>query len=246
MNDASITAAAPLLPVRQDVAPAPPRAALLPYEQPTEDISAADRPRWVYAVVAAYVLLVAGIVTFVVVGPAWGDADLLASASIGIGVMLACGAALVLVPVRTRGRRPIQRRSLWPALIASGFLGGLLVLGVAMALAEFTRLPDTVGIALAGAAVVWAGWALLFWFSTSDADASRLGNRLHRYLLAGSVLELIVAVPTHVIVRRRDECCAGIATGMAICIGVAVAVIAFGPSVVLLYYRRWRRVSGKS
>jgi hypothetical protein len=57
------------------------------------------------------------------------------------------------------------------------------------------------------------------------------------------VLELLIAVPTHIVVRRRDECCAGIATGVAICIGVAVMIVAFGPSVVLLYYRRWNQIT---
>jgi hypothetical protein len=72
-----------------------------------------------------------------------------------------------------------------------------------------------------------------------------VGSRLGRYLLAGSALELLVAVPAHVYVRRRTECCAGIATGTGICIGVAVMFLAFGPGVVMLYLKRVRQISNR-
>jgi hypothetical protein len=63
-------------------------------------------------------------------------------------------------------------------------------------------------------------------------------------------LELLVAVPCHVIVRRRNECSAPIATSFGITTGIAVMLLAFGPSVLLLYkkrlegYRRGGRASG--
>ena len=83
--------------------------------------------------------------------------------------------------------------------------------------------------------------------SRSAAEARNvIANKLHRWLLAGSVLELLVAVPTHVVVRRREECCAGMATGLGICVGIGVMIVGFGPSVALLYYRRWKQISRKS
>jgi hypothetical protein len=56
------------------------------------------------------------------------------------------------------------------------------------------------------------------------------------------VLELLVAVPMHVVVRRRNECCAGMQTGFAICVGAAMAIIALGPAVFVLYHRRWKNL----
>ena len=52
-------------------------------------------------------------------------------------------------------------------------------------------------------------------------------------------LEPVIAVPMHLVVRRRTQCCAGYSTGLAICIGVATAFIALGPGVFFLFYRRW-------
>jgi hypothetical protein len=80
----------------------------------------------------------------------------------------------------------------------------------------------------------------------ASTDPASIASRLHRWLLAGSVLELLVAVPTHIAVRQRRECCAGIATGLGICAGVAVMLLSFGPSIGFLYYRRWKQVAGRA
>jgi hypothetical protein len=96
-------------------------------------------------------------------------------------------------------------------------------------------------VVVAGTAV-WFMWTVIFWSLSYDAGPDAIAARLHRGLLAGSVLELLVAVSTHVVVRRRTDCCAGIGTGLGICAGVVVMLLAFGPSVGFLYYRRWKQV----
>ncbi|HKV63345.1 MAG TPA: hypothetical protein VJO16_15645 [Candidatus Acidoferrum sp.] len=82
----------------------------------------------------------------------------------------------------------------------------------------------------------WLLWAILFYFyfrNSSDAV-----TRLISWLLRGSVLELLIAVPCHVIVRRRQDCSAPLATSFGIATGIAIMLLSFGPSVLFLYKKR--------
>ena len=67
-------------------------------------------------------------------------------------------------------------------------------------------------------------------------------TRQCRYLLKGSILELLVAVPTHIVARARDYCCAGFWTFFGIAFGVSVMLFSFGPGVFFLFAARWKRL----
>ena len=67
-------------------------------------------------------------------------------------------------------------------------------------------------------------------------------KRATRWLLRGSILELLVAVPSHVIVRRRDDCCAPAGTFWGIATGISVMLLCFGPGVFFLFVERCRRL----
>jgi len=58
------------------------------------------------------------------------------------------------------------------------------------------------------------------------------------WLIKGSVLELLVAVPCHIIVRQREWCCGQYVSAYGIAAGIAVMLLAFGPSALLLYKRK--------
>jgi hypothetical protein len=71
----------------------------------------------------------------------------------------------------------------------------------------------------------WMVWGLIFYRATSDDDAASLTARATRWLLRGSILNLLVAVPTHVVVRHRDDCCAPAATFAGIVTGISVMLV---------------------
>jgi hypothetical protein len=62
------------------------------------------------------------------------------------------------------------------------------------------------------------------------------------WLLKGSILELLIAVPTHIVARCRDYCRAGFMTFIGITLGISVMLFSFGPAVFFLYVARWRRL----
>ena len=83
---------------------------------------------------------------------------------------------------------------------------------------------------------LWVLWGIVFYlyFRNSSASVSRLMS----WLLKGSILELLIVVPCHVIVRRRHDCSAPLATSFGIATGIAIMLLSFGPSVLFLYKKR--------
>jgi hypothetical protein len=212
------------------------------YESTSDGVPARRRPVWVYVVVGVYALLMLGLfglATWLPIDSADSESRVIAGT---IVVLLLCAASLIMVPVRAARRRPMTPRALWIPVVGSAVLAGGLVGGAGLAWSEYVQAASPWPTVIA-AGVVWAAWAVIFGLLGSRRGPQRVANTLHRWLLAGSVLELLVAVPTHVVVRRRDECCAGIATGLGICIGIGVMLAAFGPSVAVLYYRRWKQIT---
>jgi hypothetical protein len=228
---------------KQEMDPLP--LATLSYESP--DTDPVGRPKWVYAILICYALLILGIILFSVIPLAQQRDSMLLPVAITIAVLMVGQTSLIFIPVRVSSRRPFTRRSLWFPLIGSGLMAGILVLGAGLAIWEWLDSKSDAAVLLIGVSLLsWAAWSIIFWRMSATRDPASLASRLHRYLLAGSVLELLIAVPTHVIVRRRTECCAGIATGIGICAGVAIMLLSFGPSIGFLYYRRWKQVARKN
>ncbi len=83
---------------------------------------------------------------------------------------------------------------------------------------------------------IWAIWAVLF--ALYCRNTTDVLGRAVSWLLKGSVLELLIAVPCHVIVRRRHDCSAPVVTSFGIVTGIAVMLLSFGPSVLFLFKKR--------
>lgn len=155
---------------------------------------------------------------------------------------------LIRVPVRLKLGRTVTRRGLWLPIVATGFWMGCLMMGGVLSVLEW-RDPSVqweknrllwLGLPL----LTWFGWAVVFgrWSRTSGAQA--LVEAQNRWMLRGSILELLVAVPTHVVTRGRPDCCAGVVTFFGITMGLSVMLLAFGPAVFLLFHARWKRLGG--
>jgi hypothetical protein len=92
----------------------------------------------------------------------------------------------------------------------------------------------------------WAVWALVFFRRCAGDEPDALLKRATNWLLRGSILELIIAVPSHVIVRRRDDCCAPIGTFWGIATGISVMLLCFGPGVFFLFVERCKKLQPKA
>jgi hypothetical protein len=103
---------------------------------------------------------------------------------------------------------------------------------------EFTAM-SCVGFTLL---LCWLGWGFLFHRHARNGPADGLVGRLLAWVLRGSILEFLIAVPCHVVVRERNDCCAPAGTMMGLATGLALMLISFGPGVFFLFTARARRL----
>jgi hypothetical protein len=105
------------------------------------------------------------------------------------------------------------------------------------------RIPEALFISrmrlVAPLLVLWVSWGVIFYLYAKGTPIAM--TRLVGWLMKGSVLELLIAVSCHVIVRRRGDCSAPLLSGYGIATGVAIMLLSFGPSVLFLYKRRLKQ-----
>ncbi len=164
-----------------------------------------------------------------------------------LAVMGLAQVALLALPVRLASRRPMTRSPLVLTVLAAALMMGLLVCGAFCSLYEFAyrgedpwKLSGWTAPALG--VTVWCAWALIFFRLGRNAAPEDLVSRLCKYLFRGSILELLIAVPTHIVARYRDYCCAGFMTFIGLTLGMSVMLFSFGPGVFFLFAARWRRL----
>jgi hypothetical protein len=183
-------------------------------------------------------------------------------------VMLVSQIVFLVVPIDIANKRPITKRRLIFPVITSGLMIAGLVVGLVVSISEFfiennemtglylgslgskdSRVTwtmffkDPTCLRAVGVLIfAWLLWALIFYRWTKHIEPKNFIERQCRYLFAGSILELLVAVPAHVIARHKDYCCAGFSTYLGISLGLAVMLFSFGPGVFFLYTDRWKRL----
>lgn len=168
-----------------------------------------------------------------------------------LGVMTVSQCVLLALPVRLAKRRPVSRGPVWRTVLAGGLMAGGLAAGALFSLyelvyGEHAGDPDHFKrgcwSALVPGLLTWVLWAVVFARISRNVPPADLISRQCRRLFQGSVLELLIAVPTHIVARCRDYCCAGFLTFVGLTMGVSVMLFAFGPAVFVLFVERWKRL----
>jgi hypothetical protein len=141
------------------------------------------------------------------------------------------------------------------AAVAAGFMGMLLCTGLIATVMEvpdwwlrFTTdggidTPQRFGVVWVVMGVLWAGWSVVFAVYWRSLDRHTALSRVFRFLLAGTVLELLLSAPAHawVLSRRGEECYCQRGTWTGVAFGCTAALWLFGPGALLLWMREKRR-----
>jgi hypothetical protein len=182
-------------------------------------------------------------------------------------VLIAGQALLLLLPINIAERRLPARRPLkTPVIITAFFLANLCFAGLLSILCLYfqedginffgyflpfkphqispSNFSTEFGAVITGLAF-WIVWAVIFRSFAKSDDPDSLLKRSLRWLLRGSILELLVAVPSHIIVRRRGDCCAPLGTFWGIVTGISIMLLCFGPGVFFLFVERFKRLQPK-
>jgi hypothetical protein len=185
-----------------------------------------------------------------------------------LAVLFAGQALLLLLPIHIAERRLPARRPLKiPIIVTAFFLANLCFAGLLTILCLYFQedgidffgyflplKPNRVspayfsmefGAVVTGLAF-WIIWTVIFRSFARTDEPDSLLQRSTRWLLRGSILELLVAVPSHIIVRRRGDCCAPLGTFWGITTGLSVMLLCFGPGVFFLFVERFKRLQPKS
>jgi len=87
--------------------------------------------------------------------------------------------------------------------------------------------------------ILWCLWSVIFWLYWRRGDYYTWAGRVIRGLIAGSVLELFVAVPIYA--TRQDDCYCARGSYAGLIFGTTILLWAFGPGVFLLFVKEKHR-----
>lgn len=197
--------------------------------------------RWVF--VGLYACLAIVPIAFAV-----GEGEVVGSLLVMFAIMIAAQAMFIFGAGTIQLCRPIRKRRLLIPVVVASLMFTLLAAGLCFSLSELfyvekhvnedVFLFGFVGILLAS----WIGWGTMIYSYAKNWQRFRVLSRVSSMLFAGSLLELLATVPSHVIVIKRPGCLVGLGTMLGIIAGLNVMFFSFGPMIVVLFLRpRYRR-----
>lgn len=211
--------------------------------------------RWAFLTIVLYVVLLTIVIVplFLVAADQGEQVHLLAGFySLFVPVLILIQFALLLLPINVVSGKPItRRRVLFSALIGAipmaaltlGFIGSIAL----MIWGENRHHDPIYGWTMVAIPIIsWCVWAIIFYRNYSDTNTNAMIPTVVRWLMRASILELLVAIPSHIIARQRDECCAPHLTLLAIATGLSIALASFGPGVFFLFIKKVKEKKARS
>ncbi|MBN1384827.1 MAG: hypothetical protein JW983_08105 [Elusimicrobia bacterium] len=138
--------------------------------------------------------------------------------------------------------RPVRRRRLIAPVIIVSFMMAILVVALYFSMIELVELKidnehwfEYSFFIVMG--LSWIIWGIIFFIKYKDIERYKVLKKLISTVIAGSLIELLAAVPSHIIVSRRPGCFVGILTACGISGGIIVMLWAFGPGIIFLFLR---------
>lgn len=166
----------------------------------------------------------------------------------GIGLLVVSQWIFLILPVNVAFKRPTSRRTVLLPIIVSGVMAALLAVGFLFAILEAVQgaaFLEGVNSLIYGVVVLiftWIVWSIIFYRISKRIEPKSFIEKLWHQLFKGSVIELLVAIPTHIFVRSKSYCCAGFGTFFGITCGLAIMLFSFGPGVYFLFVQRWKKL----
>jgi hypothetical protein len=135
--------------------------------------------------------------------------------------------------------KPMGRKRFWIPLITAGLLFALLMFALSEVIRNLLDVHDDMAaqFILGFFAVIWLCWLTVFGVLSLRWTRVEFFRNICANFLAGSLLELLIAVPSHIVVSRRPGCFQGLGTAVAIFCGIFVLLFAFGPGAIWLMIR---------
>jgi hypothetical protein len=141
------------------------------------------------------------------------------------------------------------------AAVAAGFIGMLLSVGLLATLMELpnwwlrltaegdVNTPQHFFWMWIVMAILWIAWTVVFHSYWRGLDRYTALRKAFRWLLAGTVLELLVAAPAHALIvqKRGNDCYCERGTWTGVAFGCTAALWLFGPGTFLLFLREKQR-----
>ena len=140
--------------------------------------------------------------------------------------------------------RPMKRSAIAAAfaitLLSMGLLYSILDLFSEDFFGEFSSIHPVLGcLFLLIHLFLWCFWSVIFCIYWRQSEHYTWVGRVIRGLIAGSVLELFVAVPVYA--TRQEDCYCARGSYASLIFGATVLLWAFGPAVFLLFIREKQR-----